>query len=333
MQYVPFGRTGLPVSSLCLGTMTFGTQCDEATSFDILDTALESGISFIDTADAYPNGQDGELSGLTEEIIGRWMAARASRDDVILASKFWAPMGPNRWNRGATRKHVIEALDASLRRLGTDRLDLFQIHFFDEATPIDETLAALDRVVQQGKVHYVGCSNFAAWQLARSIGRSEALGLVRYESVQPRYSLLHRDIERELLPLCRRDNVAVMVYNPLAGGMLSGKHHRESGPTEGTRFTLGGSAAKRYQDRYWKDDKFDAVEAIRPVAADAGMSMAQLAVAWVLANPDVTVPIVGASSSGQLADAVAAVDHPLDADLMKRLDDLTAQYRAVDSPR
>lgn len=333
MQHVPFGRTGLPVSALCLGTMTFGTQCDEPTSFDILDAALASGISFIDTADAYPNGQDGELAGLTEEIIGRWMVARGCRDDVVLASKFWAPMGPNRWNRGATRKHVIEALDASLRRLRTDRLDLFQIHFFDEATPIDETLAALDHVVQQGKVHYVGCSNFAAWQLARSIGRSETLGIVRYESVQPRYNLVFRDIERELLPLCRRDGVAVMVYNPLAGGLLTGKHRPESGPTDGTRFTLGGSASKRYQDRYWHDDKFEIVDAIRPLAAEAGMSMAQLAVGWVMSNPDVTVPIVGASRPEQLADSVAAVEQPLDADLKRRLDDLTRHYRAVDSPR
>ena len=332
MNHVKFGRTGMRVSSLCLGTMTFGTQADEATSVDILDTAFDAGITFIDTADMYPNGQDGELAGLTEEIIGRWMTSRGRRDDVILASKFWAPMGPNPWNRGATRKHVIGALDASLRRLQTDHLDLFQIHFFDSETPIDETLRALDDMVRAGKVHYIGCSNFAAWQLAKAVGRSEALGISRYESVQPRYNLLFRDIERELLPLCRHDNIAVMAYNPIAGGLLTGKHQPDTGPTEGTRFTLG-SASKRYQERYWADDKFDVVEAMRPLAAEAGMSLAQMAVGWVLANPDVTVPIVGASSSGQLADAVAAAAAPLDAELKTRLDELTHHYRAVDAAR
>ena len=332
MNHVKFGRTGMRVSSLCLGTMTFGTQADEATSVDILDTAFDAGITFIDTADMYPNGQDGELAGLTEEIIGRWMTSRGRRDDVILASKFWAPMGPNPWNRGATRKHVIGALDASLRRLQTDHLDLFQIHFFDSETPIDETLRALDDMVRAGKVHYIGCSNFAAWQLAKAVGRSEALEISRYESVQPRYNLLFRDIERELLPLCRHDNIAVMAYNPIAGGLLTGKHQPDTGPTEGTRFTLG-SASKRYQERYWADDKFDVVEAMRPLAAEAGMSLAQMAVGWVLANPDVTVPIVGASSSGQLADAVAAAAAPLDADLKTRLDELTHHYRAVDAAR
>ncbi|BAN03763.1 aldo/keto reductase [Ilumatobacter coccineus] len=332
MHHVKFGRTGMRVSKLCLGTMTFGTQCDEATSFDILDTAFDAGITFVDTADMYPNGQDGELAGLTEEIIGRWMAERGNRENVILASKFWAPMGPNPWNRGASRKHVVGALDASLRRLQTDYLDLFQIHFFDSDTPIDETLRALDDMVRAGKVRYIGCSNFAAWQLAKAIGRSEALGISRYESVQPRYNLLFRDIERELLPLCRHDDVAVMVYNPIAGGLLSGKHQPSTGPTEGTRFTLG-SASKRYQERYWADDKFEVVDAIRPLAADAGISMAQMALGWVLANPDVTVPIVGASSSAQLADAVAAEANPLDADLVERLSELTRHYRAVDAAR
>lgn len=332
MEHVKFGRTGMRVSKLCLGTMTFGTQCDEETSVDILDTAFDAGITFIDTADMYPNGHDGELAGLTEEIIGRWMSSRGRREDVILASKFWAPMGPNPWNRGASRKHIVGALDASLRRLRTDYLDLFQIHFFDSDTSIDETLRALDDMVRSGKVRYIGCSNFAAWQLAKAVGRSEALGISRYESVQPRYSLLHRDIERELLPLCRHDDIAVMVYNPIAGGLLTGKHRPEAGPTEGTRFTLG-SASKRYQDRYWADDKFEAVDAMRPLADAAGISLAQMALGWVLANPDVTVPIVGASSSAQLADAVAAVEEPLDAELKSQLDDLTQHYRAVDAAR
>jgi 1-deoxyxylulose-5-phosphate synthase len=332
MQHVKFGRTGMRVSKLCLGTMTFGTQCDEATSFDILDTAFDAGITFVDTADMYPNGQDGELSGLTEEIIGRWMRERQRRDDVILASKFWAPMGPNPWNRGASRKHIVGALDASLRRLQTDHLDLYQIHFFDSDTHIDETLRALDDAVRAGKVRYVGCSNFAAWQLAKAIGRSEMLGISRYESVQPRYNLLFRDIERELLPLCRHDDVAVMAYNPLAGGLLTGKHAAATGPTVGTRFTLG-SASRRYQERYWADDKFEVVEAMRPLAADAGISLAQMAMGWVLSKPDITVPIVGASSSAQLADAIAAEAAPIDPSLVAELDALTHHYRAVDTPR
>lgn len=332
MDHVKFGRTGMPVSQLCLGTMTFGLQCDEATSIEILDTAFDAGISFVDTADMYPNGHEGELAGRTEEIIGRWMAEGNRREDVILASKFWAPMGPNPWNRGASRKHVIGALEASLRRLQTEYLDLYQIHFFDAETPIDDTLRVLDDVVRQGKVRYVGCSNFAAWQLAKAVGRSEALGISRYESVQPRYNLLFRDIERELLPLCRHDDIAVMAYNPIAGGLLTGKHRPETGPTEGTRFTLG-SASRRYQQRYWADDKFEVVEAMRPLADDAGISLAQMAVGWVLANPDVTVPIVGASSSAQLADALAAAASPLDADLKDRLDELTHHYRAVDAAR
>jgi aryl-alcohol dehydrogenase (NADP+) len=332
MEYVKFGRTGMRVSRLCLGTMTFGLQSDEDTSIEILDTAFDAGITFVDTADMYPNGHDGELGGRTEEIIGRWLTARGCRENVILASKFWAPMGPNPWNRGASRKHIVSALDASLRRLQTDYLDLYQIHFFDAETHIDETLRALDDAVRQGKVRYVGCSNFAAWQLAKAVGRSEALRISRYESVQPRYNLLYRDIERELLPLCRHDDIAVMAYNPIAGGMLTGKHRAATGPTAGTRFTLG-SASKRYQDRYWAEDKFEIVEAMRPLAVEAGVTLAQMAVGWVLANPEVTVPIIGASASAQLADAIAAEATPLDPGLKEQLDELTRQFRAVDAER
>lgn len=330
MRPVRFGRTGLRVSPLCLGTMTFGMQCDEPESVAILDAAFDRGITFIDTADMYPNGHDGELAGVTEEILGRWMTGR--RSEVIVASKFFAPMGPNPWDRGGSRKHVMDAIEASLRRLGTDYLDLYQIHLFDTATPLDETLGALDDLVRAGKVRYVGCSNYAAWQLARAIGRSETLGIVRYESVQPRYNLLFRNIERELLPLCVHDEVAVLPYNPIAGGMLSGKHVAADGPAEGTRFTLG-TAAERYRERYWADDKFAVVEAIRPLADEAGMSMAQLALSWVLANPVVTAPIVGASRPEHLDDAAAAVDKPLDEDLKARLDDLTAHFRTVDTVR
>ncbi len=329
MQHVKLGRTGLSVSRLCLGTMTFGLQCDEETSFAILDRAFEAGITFIDTADVYPLGGDRSTVGRTEEIIGRWLRGR--RADVVVATKCFGPMGPNPWDMGSSRKHVMEAVDASLRRLGTDTIDLYQLHFPDPATPIDETLGALDDLVHAGKVHYVGCSNFLAYQLARALGRSEALGLARFESVQPRYNLLFREIERELLPLCGDEGVGVIPYNPIAGGMLSGKH-APGPPTEGTRFTLA-NAATIYQDRYWHDRVFATVGALERVAAEAGMSLVTLAVAWVLANPVITAPIIGASRPEQLADSLAALEVTLDDDLHEHLDALTAEYRRGDAPR
>jgi len=333
MKHVKFGRTGLRVSELCLGTMTFGFQCDEPMSVSILDTAFNAGVTFIDSADMYPNGHAGELAGDTERIIGRWMAATPGRrGDVILASKFFAPMGPNPWDGGGSRKHILDAVDASLERLQTDYLDLYQIHFWDQSTPLDETLGALDDVVHAGKVRYIGCSNYTAWQLARAIGRSETRDIVRYECVQPRYNLLFRNAERELFPLCDHDNVAVIPYNPLAGGFLTGKHQSIEKPTEGGRFEEG-TQAERYRQRYWAEDKFDVVEQMKPLAEQAGITMAQMAVGWTLANPLVTSPIIGASKPGQLADAVAACETPLDADLKTQLDELTLQYRVVDMDR
>ncbi len=333
MEHTRFGRTGLKVSRLCLGTMTFGTQADESTSFGILDAAFDAGITFIDTADFYPNGQEGELAGLTEEIIGRWMQAGNHRENVVLASKFYAPMGPNPWDMGASRKHILRALEDSLTRLQTEYLDLYQIHFFDETTPVEETLRTLDDLVRAGKIRYIGCSNYAAWQVSMAVGRSEALGLVRYESVQPRYNLLFRNIERELVPMCEYEGLSILVYNPLAGGMLSGKHQQGTGPTEGTRFTLGEGAAARYQQRYWNDDKFAVIEEMKSLAADAGMSMVQMSMAWVLANPAGIIPIVGASKASQLVDSIAAVETPMDADLKAKLDELTTHYRSVDAAR
>lgn len=333
MQHVKFGRTGLKVTELCLGTMTFGFQCNEDESHAILDTAFDAGITFIDTADMYPNGHKGELAGDTERIIGRWMGASAGRrGDIILASKFFAPMTRNPWDGGGSRKHIIDAIDASLERLQTDYLDLYQIHFWDKDTPLDETLGALDDVVRAGKVRYIGCSNYAAWQLARAIGRSEARGIVRYDCVQPRYNLLFRNAERELFPLCDHDDVAVIPYNPLAGGFLTGKHKTVEQPTEGGRFEHGTQAA-RYRDRYWAEDKFSVVEQMKPLAAEAGISMAQMAVGWTLANPSVTSPIIGASKPSQLADAIAATETPIDPDLKAKLDDMTLQYRVVDMDR
>lgn len=329
MDNVLLGRTGLRVSRLCLGTMTFGLQADEDTSRTILDTAFEAGITFFDTADVYPVGGDLTTVGRTEEVIGRWLAGK--RDDVVLATKCRGTMGPSPWQQGNSRRHIIEAVEGSLRRLGTDRIDLYQLHGPDPDTPIDETLSALDDLVRAGKVCYVGCSNFLAYQIARALGRSEALGLARFESVQPRYNLLFRQIERELMPLAEEDDLAVIPYNPIAGGMLSGKH-RPGDPTAGTRFTLG-HAAENYQGRYWHQAAFETVDQLRPLADEAGMSLVQLAVAWVLANPAVTAAIIGASRPDQLADSLQAPETPLPGDLKNRLDDLTAPYRMGDAPR
>jgi len=323
MKHVRLGRTGLKVSRICLGTMTFGLQCDEPTSVAIMDRSAEAGVTFVDTADVYPVGSV-DITGRTEEIVGRWLKGR--RDRYIVATKCFGRVGPNRWDQGNSRKHILDAIDGSLRRLQTDYVDLYQLHNADPETPIDETLRALEDIVRSGRARHVGCSNFAAYQVARAIGRSEALGIVRFDSVQPRYNLLHREVEREMLPLCSEEGIGVIPYNPIAGGMLTGKHVREGGPTEGTRFTLG-VVAGRYQERYWHDEMFDTVDALRPLAAEAGMTLAQLAVAWVLANPAVTAPIVGASRPEQLAESLAAVETPLDAGIKGRLDELTARYR------
>jgi 1-deoxyxylulose-5-phosphate synthase len=330
MRHVRLGRTGLQVSRICLGTMTFGLQCDEPTAVAILDRAAAGGVTFLDAADVYPVGGSLDTVGRTEEILGRWLAGR--RHGFVVATKCAGVMGAKPWERGLSRKHILDAIDASLRRLRTDYVDLYQLHSPDRETPIDETLRALDDVVRAGKARYVGCSNYLAYQVARAIGRSEGQGLVRFDSVQPRYNLLFRQIERELLPLCREEGIGVIPYNPLAGGFLTGKHKREAGPTPGTRFTLG-SAAGRYQDRYWHEREFDTVEALRPLAAEAGISLTRLAVAWVLAHPAVTAPIIGASRPEQLDDVLPAVEKDLGADIKARLDTLTAAYRLGDDPR
>jgi aryl-alcohol dehydrogenase-like predicted oxidoreductase len=332
MDHVRLGRTGLKVPRLCLGTMTFGFQCDDDTSFAIMDAAYEAGMTFFDTADVYPLGSPFELVGRTEELIGEWMERGArQRDDVVLATKCYGRSGSHVWDQGNSRKNVMRAIDASLRRLRTDYVDLYQIHFFDQHTPIDETLRAMDDLVRSGKVRYIGCSNTMAYQLARAIGRSELHGVARFESVQPRYNLLFRENERELFPLCAEEQIAVIPYNPLAGGLLTGKH-RAGAPTEGTRFTLG-RAQEMYRERYWQDQMFATVDELRVVAEEAGVPLTTLAVQWVLANPVITSPIVGASRPEQLAASVAAAETPLADDVKQRLDELTAVYRQGDHDR
>jgi len=318
------------VSRLCLGTMTFGLQCDEPTSVAILDRAADGGIDFLDSSDAYPLGGDLPTRGVTEEILGRWL--RGKRDRFIVATKCFAPTGPAPFDAGNSRKHILDAVDASLRRLQTDYIDLYQLHGYDSETPIDETLGALDDLVHQGKVRYIGCSNFLTYQLVRAVGRTETLRLARLDCVQPRYNLLFRQIEREMLPYCSEEGIGVIPYNPIAGGLLSGKHSRADPPPDSSRFTLG-NAGRMYQERYWHDHEFDTVEALRELAKEAGVNLVTLSVAWVMANQAVTAPIIGASSPGQLDHSLAAAEYTLDDDLQGKLDDLTHEYRLGDAPR
>ena len=331
MQHTRFGRTGLQVSQLCLGTMTFGLQCDEAQSHAILDTAAAGGIDFLDAADVYPLGGGHNTAGRTEEIVGGWL--KGKRHAFVLATKCVGAMGPKPWDAGMSRKHILGAIDASLRRLGTDYVDLYQLHSYDPLTPIDEALEALDTVVRHGKARYVGVSNWPATKVARAIGRSEVRSLMRIESVQPRYNLLFRSFERDLLPLCAEESVAVIPYNPLAGGLLTGKHSNQEAPPAGSRFQLG-TAGARYQERYWHAQQFEAIEALRAIAREAAMSMATMAMRWVMSHPAITAPIIGASRPEQLADSLAAAEQgPLPPDLKHKLDDVTTSWRMVDADR
>jgi aryl-alcohol dehydrogenase (NADP+) len=330
MDHVRIGNTGLLVSKLCLGTMTFGLQCDETTSAAIMDRAADGGITFFDTADVYPLGGGLSTVGRTEEIVGEWL--RGKREKFVVATKCVGRTGPAAWEQGGSRKHVLAAVEGSLRRLGTDYIDLYQLHAPDPSTPIDETLGALDDLVHAGKVRYVGCSNFLAYQVARALGRSEARGLVRFDSVQPRYNLLFRQIERELLPLCAEEGLGVIPYNPIAGGLLSGKHNAAGPPTEGTRFTLG-NAADNYQNRYWHDQEFATVEELRKIAEREGIPLVTLAVAWVLAHPAVTAPIIGASRPDQLESSLAAAEFTMSVELKDELDGATRPYRLGDAAR
>jgi len=310
--------------------MTFGLQCDEATSVAILDRATEGGVDFIDTSDVYPLGGDLTTQGRTEDILGRWLTGK--RDRFVIATKCFGRTGPAPFDGGNSRKHIFEAIEASLRRLQTDYIDLYQLHGFDPDTPIDETLGVLDDLVSQGKVRYIGCSNFLTYQLVRAIGRSETLGLARFDSVQPRYNLLFRQIEREMLPFSAEEGVGVIPYNPLAGGLLSGKHDRRAPPPDGSRFTLG-QAGPMYQNRYWHDREFDTVDQLISLAKEAGVSLVTLSVAWVLSNGAITAPIVGASHPDQLDSSLEAVQYMLEDELKARLDEVTHEYRMGDAPR
>lgn len=311
MKIRQMGNTGLKVSEICLGTMTFGHQCDEATAHAILDRAADRGVTFLDTADAYPVPPTPETAGRTEAIVGAWLQGR--RDRFVLATKCRIRVGPGPNDEGLSRRHVLKACDDSLRRLRTDYLDLYQAHAPDPDTPREETLRAFDDLVRQGKVRYVGCSNYPAWMVALDLGASARLGLARWDCVQPRYNLLYREIEAELLPLCREQGLGAIAYNPLAGGFLSGKYRSLEQPVPGTRFTLG-KTGELYRERYWQRAQLEAVEQLRRFLEPRGRSMVRVAVAWVLAQPGITSAIVGASRPEQLDDTLAAADTALDAE-------------------
>jgi aryl-alcohol dehydrogenase-like predicted oxidoreductase len=311
MQIRRLGRTGLKVSEICLGTMTFGNQCDEKTSFAILDKAAEHGVDFLDCADVYPVPPAPETAGRSEAILGQWLESRREKFVVATKCRMRVGHGPN--DEGLSRKHILKAAEDSLRRLRTDYIDLYQTHSADPETPLDETLRALDDLVRSGKVRYVGCSNYPAWQLALALGVSERLGLARYDCLQPRYNLLYREIESELLPLCRDQGVGVIAYNPLAGGLLTGKYRDQATAPQSGRFALG-KTGELYRERYWQHAQFEAVDHLAKFFETRGKPLVQVAVAWVLAQPGITSAIVGASRPEQLDQSLPAVNMKLDAE-------------------
>jgi aryl-alcohol dehydrogenase-like predicted oxidoreductase len=329
MQFTQFGRTGLSVSRLCLGTGTFGHQTDEAEAIRILDTAAEAGVNFIDTADMYPGGALPHEVGNAEEITGRWL--KDKRGKFILATKAGGSMGSSPWDKGASRKHLLDAIDASLRRLNTDYVDLYQIHMDDASTPLDETAEALDVIVRSGKARYIGVSNYLAYRLARAIGRQDTLRLTRFVSTQPRYNLLFREIERELLPLAQEEGLAVNPFNPLAGGLLTGRYTKADDPDKGRFSSEMGQFGAMYKARYWREREFDTVEHLLAIAKQTNEPLPKLGIAWVMSNPAITSVILGASRSEQLNDTLAAADYSLAPELKEKLDDLTVEYRRGDA--
>ena len=326
MQFTKFGQTGLTVSRLILGTGTFGKQTNEKESHRMLDKAAEVGINFIDTADIYPPGAE---AGESEIITGHWLSNK--RGQFILATKGGGKMGPAAWDAGNSRKHLLDAIDASLRRLNTDYVDLYQLHMDDPVAPIDEVAAAMDRIVRSGKARYIGVSNFLAYRLAKALGRQYTLNLTRFVSAQPRYNLLFREVERELFPLAQEDGLAVISFNPLAGGLLSGRYKHSDTPEKGRFSAELGGFGKMYQARYWHEREFETVAKVQEIAEQHGTPITTLSVAWVLANPAITSVILGASRVEQLTDTLAAADYKLDSALKTRLDEVSIEYRRGDA--
>ena len=325
MQFVKFGQTGLTVSRMILGTGTFGKQTDEREAHRMLDKVAEAGINFIDTADIFPPGA--EVGG-SEIITGRWLSNK--RAGFILATKGGGKMGQAAWDAGSSRKHLLDAIDASLRRLNTDYVDLYQLHIDDLIAPIDETVEAMDTIVRSGRARYIGVSNFLAYRLAKALGRQETLRLTRFVSAQPRYNLLFRQVERELFPLAQEEGIAVIPFNPLAGGLLSGKYKHSDTPEKGRFSAELGGFGKSYHARYWHEREFETVARVQEIAKQQGEPITALSVAWVLANPAVTSVILGASRVEQVTDTLAAADYRLDSELKAKLDEVTIEYRRGD---
>ncbi|MFO1055411.1 MAG: aldo/keto reductase [Dongiaceae bacterium] len=311
MDHVRLGRTGLKVSRLCLGTMTYGSRSwrdwviDEEAGRPLIRAALEAGINFLDTADMYSNGA-------SEEIVGRALKDFARRDDVVLATKVYNPMGPGPNDRGLSRKHILKAIDGSLRRLQTDYVDLYQIHRWDYETPIEETLEALDAVVRSGKARYIGASSMFAWQLATALHLSDRRGWSRFASMQNHYNLAYREEEREMIPLCRAEGVGIIPWSPLARGVLAGTRALQ---TERAR-------TDEFGKRMYKDQlDGPVVERVAAVARRRGVPPAQIALAWLLHKPGVTAPIVGISKPHHLADAVASLSVSLSPEEIAELEE------------
>lgn len=306
----------MTVSRLCLGTMTYGKPTDrwpwaldEQQSFPFFKKALELGINFIDTADIYS-------FGASEEVVGRAIHALARRDEIVLATKVFNPMGPGPNDRGLSRKHIMSAIDASLRRLGTDYVDLYQIHRWDNLTPIEETMEALHDVVKAGKARYIGASSMYAWQFAQALYTADLHGWTRFVSMQPHYNLVYREEEREMFPLCKDQRIAVIPWSPLARGLLTGKRSKNGEETERAR------TDKYAQSLYTSDNDFEIADRVSAIADQHGVPSAQVALAWVLSKDVVTSPIIGASKPGHLEDAVAALSLRLTEEEISSLEEL-----------
>ena len=313
MEYARLGRSGLKVSRICLGTNMFGAgYVGDERAISVVNAAYDQGINFIDTADAYH-------SGLSEHVVGK--AVRGRRHDFIVATKGFAPTGPGVNQRGLSRKHIIEAAEGSLRRLDTDYIDLYQAHYWDPETPLEETLSTLDHLVRQGKIRYIGCSNFAAWQLCRALWVSDKHGLERFQSVQPEYSFRRRAIEAELFPLCEDQGIGVLPYQLLMGGVLTGAYSQPGEPPVDSH--MASLHAKRAKDTYWNDTSFGTVERLKALSDQAGHEPSQLVLAWALSKPVVTSAIVGCSRPEQMVKNAEAVGIRLTPDVLDELDSLS----------
>lgn len=317
MEYRSLGRTGVKVSALCLGSMMFGSQTDEETSADIIDRALDAGINFLDTANVYGRGK-------SETAVGKALKRNGRRDAVVLGTKVFARMGDDPNAEGNHRRHVIEQCEASLRRLQTDWIDLYQIHRPMPEIPIDETLRALDDLVRAGKVRYVGTSTFAAWQLVESLWAAKELGLNRFVTEQPPYNLLDRRIERELVPMAITYGFALIPWSPLAGGFLTGKYKRGQDKPPDARHSAG-----RFYGDHFTDAAFDVVERLEEVARDKGCTPSQLALAWCMHQPGITSPIAGPRTVEHIEDNLGAVDVAVSDEDRARLDDVAKPGLAV----